>query len=148
MKKRTAILTILLIVILISIISLTVLYIRKNNNDNNNQTNDTKEIYNTWNLYKQEVVKDGKVIYSFDASSLSISFKDNNSLDICYIENEEKNCISAMYTYDDNNLTIEDNLSTIKGEYIMKLEKDTMTLENTSNNSITKIIFYFKGASG
>lgn len=148
MKKRTAILTILLIVILISIISLTVLYIRKNNNDNNNQTNDTKEIYNTWNLYKQEVVKDGKVIYSFDASSLSISFKDNNSLDICYIENEEKKCVSAMYTYDDNNLAIEDNLSTIKGEYITKLEKGTMTLENTSNSGITKIIFYFKGASG
>ena len=147
MKKRTTILTILLIIILISIVSITILYIRKNTT-NNNQTNDTKEIYNTWNLYKQEVVKDGKVIYSFNASSLSISFKDNNSLDICYIENEEKNCVSAMYTYDDNNLTIEDNLSTIKGEYIMKLEKDTMTLENTSNNDITKIIFYFKGASG
>lgn len=147
MKKRTTILTILLIIILISIVSITILYIRKNTT-NNNQINDTKKIYNTWNLYKQEVVKDDKVIYSFNASSLSISFKDNNSLDICYIENEEKNCVSAMYTYDDNNLTIEDNLSTIKGEYIMKLEKDTMTLENTSNNDITKIIFYFKGASG
>ena len=133
MKKRTTILTILLIIILISIVSLTILYIRKNTT-NNNQINDTKKIYNTWNLYKQEVVKDGKVIYSFNASSLSISFKDNNSLDICYIENEEKNCVSAMYAYDNNNLTIEDNLSTIKGEYIMKLEKDTMTLENTSNN--------------
>ena len=147
MKKRITILTIFLIMILISIASITILYIRKNNS-NNNRIEDTGNIYNTWNLYKQEVVNNGKVIYSFNASSLSISFKDNNSLDICYIENEEKNCVSAMYTYDDNNLAIEDNTSFIKGKYKVKLKKDKMNLESKQDNDKTEIIFYFERAEG
>ena len=147
MKKRITILTIFLIMILISIASITILYIRKNNS-NNNKTEDTGNIYNTWNLYKQEVVNNGKVIKSFEASGMSLALKSNGSIDICYWEETEKTCLSALYEYNDNLLVIEDNTSFIKGKYKVKVEKDKMNLESKQDNDKTKIIFYFEGAEG
>lgn len=147
MKKRITILTIFLIMILISIISLTILYIRRNTNDNN-QTEDTGNIYNTWNLYKQEAVNNGKVIQSFEASGMSLALKSNGSIDICYEEETEKTCLSALYEYNNNSLVIEDNTSFIKGKYKVKLEKDKMNLESKQDNDKTEIIFYFERAEG
>lgn len=147
MKKRITILTIFLIIILISIASITILYIRKNNG-NNNQTEDTGNIYNTWNLYKQEVVNNGKVIQSFEASGISLALKSNGSIDICYWEETEKTCLSALYEYNDNSLVIEDNTSFIKGKYKVKVEKDKMNLESKQDNDKTEIIFYFERAEG
>ena len=147
MKKRITILTIFLIIILISIASITILYIRKNNS-NNNQTEDTGNIYNTWNLYKQEVVNNGKVIQSFEASGISLALKSNGSIDICYWEETENTCLSALYEYNDNSLVIEDNTSFIKGKYKVKLEKDKMNLESKQDNDKTEIIFYFERAEG
>lgn len=141
MKKRKITLIVLLIIILISIISLIILYINNNTKDKNN-------IYNVWNLYKQEVIKNNKTIYSFDASDLSLSFKENNTLDICYVENNEKKCLSTLYTYKNNIFDIEDNLSTLKGKYIMEMKNNTMILENNSNNNSVKIKFYFQGTNG
>lgn len=147
MKKRIMILTIFLIMILISIASITILYIRKNNS-NNNQIEDTGNIYNTWNLYKQEVINNGKVIQSFEASGMSLALKSNGSIDICYWEETEKTCLSALYEYNDNLLVIEDNTSFIKGKYKVKVEKDKMNLESKQDNDKTKIIFYFERAEG
>lgn len=147
MKKRITILTIFLIMILISIASITILYIRKNNS-NNNQIEDTGNIYNTWNLYKQEVINNGKVIQSFEASGMSLALKSNGSIDICYCEEAEKTCLSALYEYNDNSLVIEDNTSFIKGKYKVKVEKDKMNLESKQDNNKTKIIFYFERAEG
>lgn len=147
MKKRTTILTIFLIMILISIASITILYIRKNNS-NNNQIEDTGNIYNTWNLYKQEVVNNGKVIQSFEASGMTLALKSNGSIDICYWEETEKTCLSALYEYNNNSLVIEDNTSFIKGKYKVKVEKDKMNLESKQDNDKTEIIFYFEKAEG
>lgn len=147
MKKRITILTIFLIIILISIASITILYIRKNNS-NNNQIEDNGNIYNTWNLYKQEVINNGKVIQSFEASGMSLALKSNGSIDICYWEETEKTCLSALYEYNDNLLVIEDNTSFIKGKYKVKVEKDKMNLESKQDNDKTKIIFYFERAEG
>lgn len=147
MKKRITILTIFLIIILISIASITILYIRKNNS-NNNQIEDTGNIYNTWNLYKQEVINNGKVIQSFEASGMSLALKSNGSIDICYWEETEKTCLSALYEYNDNLLVIEDNTSFIKGKYKVKVEKDKMNLESKQDNDKTKIIFYFERSEG
>ena len=144
MKKR---ITIFLIMILISIVSITILYIRKNNS-NNNQIEDTGNIYNTWNLYKQEVVNNGKVIQSFEASGMTLALKSNGSIDICYEEETEKACLSALYEYNNNLLVIEDNTSFIKGKYKVKVEKDKMNLESKQDNDKTEIIFYFEKAEG
>ena len=64
-KIKISILISFMIILIIFIIFVTILFITKNK-DNNNNNNSNNTLYNTWNAYKTEVVRDDDIIYTIE----------------------------------------------------------------------------------
>ena len=50
--------------------------------------NKAESLYNTWSLYKTEIVRNKEVVHSLDASDIYISFRNDNYANICTLEND------------------------------------------------------------
>lgn len=143
-KIKISILISFMIILIIFIIFVTILFITKNKDNNNN--NDI--LYNTWNAYKTEVVRDDDIIYTIETFNAYLNINKNNSINICYQENGEKICNTTSYSYENSILSITENDLYLNGSYKVDFKNDIMILENIQNNDGTIIRHYYQKSEG
>lgn len=111
--------------------------------------NKAESLYNTWSLYKTEIVRNKEVVHSLDASDIYISFRNDNYANICTLENDERVCKFYSYSFKDNLLIISKNESNFYGNFKYAIKGSTLTLEKIEDESTkTSIKHYFKKTVG
>lgn len=145
-KIKISILVSFMIILIIVIIFVTMLFLTKSKDDNGNN-NSNNIIYNTWNAYKTEVVRDNEIVYSMEIFNTYLNIN-NNSINICYQNNGEKICNTTSYSYDNNILSITENDSYLNGSYKVNFKDNIMILENTQNNDKAIIRHYYQKSEG
>ncbi len=145
-KIKISILVSFMIILIIVIIFVTMLFLTKSKDDNGNN-NSNNIIYNTWNAYKTEVVRDNEIVYTMEIFNTYLNIN-NNSINICYQNNGEKICNTTSYSYDNNILSITENDSYLNGSYKVNFKDNIMILENTQNNDKAIIRHYYQKSEG
>lgn len=145
-KIKISILVSFMIILIIVIIFVTMLFLTKSKDDNSNN-NSNNIIYNTWNAYKTEVVRDNEIVYTMEIFNTYLNIN-NNSINICYQNNGEKICNTTSYSYDNNILSITENDSYLNGSYKVNFKDNIMILENTQNNDKAIIRHYYQKSEG
>lgn len=139
-KIKTSILISIMILLIILIILLTILFILKNNI---NKNSDNNSLYNVWNVYNTEIVKDNKIVYSLDVANIYFDIRKNNFINICYYTEEERKCDSGSYFYDNNKINIYNSNSSYGGEYKVTLSNDIMILERLEDETTNTFIKHY-----
>lgn len=145
-KIKISILVSFMIILIIVITFVTMLFLTKSKDDNSNN-NSNNIIYNTWNAYKTEVVRDNEIVYTIEIFNTYLNIN-NNSINICYQNNGEKICNTTSYSYDNNILSITENDSYLNGSYKVNFKDNIMILENTQNNDKAIIRHYYQKSEG
>ena len=148
-KIKISILVSFIVVLIILIIFITTLFIMKNkgNTDNSNNNSDNV-LYNTWNAYKTEVIRDNEPIHTIELFNMYLNINDNNFINICYQKDGEKVCNTTNYMYDNNILIISNNDLYLKGSYKVTFQDDIMILENTQSNDMAILRHYYRKSEG
>lgn len=152
-KIKISILVSFIVVLIIFIIFVTMLFITKNkdnNNNNNNNSNNNSDnvLYNTWNAYKTEVIRDNEPIHTIELFNMYLNINDNNFINICYQKDGEKVCNATNYVYDNNILIISNSDLYLKGSYKVTFQDDIMILENTQSNDMAILRHYYRKSEG
>lgn len=112
-------------------------------------SNKTESLYNTWSLYKTEIVRNEEIVHSLNVSDIYISFRNDNYANICTLENDERVCKFYSYSFKDNLLIISENESNFYGDFKYAIKGSTLTLEKIEDESTkTSIKHYFKKTVG
>ena len=141
--KKTIILMILAVILVICIIFVTILFLghKKDTNEKNDEKN---EFYDTWYIYKQDLIRDDQIINTSltDAYYLIIG---SEKISVCAVENEYLNCDYVDYVYKDNHLSISEDNKYLTGNYKLSIDNGIMILEKTENEKPQIVIKnYFK----
>ena len=141
--KKTIILMILAVILVACIIFVTILFLghKKDTNEKNDEKN---EFYDTWYIYKQDLIHDDQIINTSltDAYYLIIG---SEKISVCAVENEYLNCDYIDYVYKDNYLSIPEDNMYLTGNYKLSIDNGIMILEKTENEKPQIVIKnYFK----
>lgn len=153
-KNKIKILTVLIAFILISIISITIIYIinlnnnNNKNNDNSNNNNNADNIYGLWTLTNQKVINNGNVTYESNKLVFSLNIRNNNLIDICYVNDNGNDCVYTTYTYNNKTLNISDDSKYLNGEYTLSIENNNTIILEEYISDITSTEYYFSRAQG
>lgn len=141
--KKTIILMILAVILVACIISVTILFLG-HKKDTSEKTDEKNEFYDTWYIYKQDLMRDAQIINTSltDAYYLIIG---SDKISVCTVENEYLNCDYIDYAYKDNYLSISEDNKYLNGNYKLSIDNDIMILEKTENEKPQIVIKnYFK----
>ena len=124
MKKK--ILIILLIVIIILIICTTWIFFT------NKDKEESPSIYGTWISTKIVLIRENKKTSERDLTGYTIEILKNNTISLCYEQNNNRECGNTNYRYSQRILNIEDNEWYLKGKYEVSFEENnTLVLKYT-----------------
>lgn len=149
-NKKNIILTILMIIIITLIVVITILFIMQRINDTNTDEIKSDKLINHWVLYKQDIIQDNELIDIIDKDNINdvkLNIKEN-SVEACYIENEEEKCDTINYTYNGNTLVILEGSDYISGIYKVTFEDNFMILETRENENNIKLKNYLIKTNG
>ena len=131
MQRKSLI--IILCILIFTIISVTIIYLVNIDSIN-------KDLYGTWTIIENKTINNKVEHINNIPWKCIIELQENNKINICYYDDNDKICEEANYKYKNKALTIEENNMYLKGDYNITLKDNTLIMKYIFSDSEQSII--------